>query len=62
MMCEHCERAIKTALEALPFIETAEASHESGTAIIHLNGQIDEAAIRKAVEDEDYEFLGVELK
>ena len=60
MMCEHCERAIKTALEALPFIETAEASHEAGTAVIHLNGQIDEAAIRKAVEDEDYEFLGVE--
>ena len=60
MMCEHCEHAIKTALEALPFIETAEASHKAGTAVIHLTGPIDEAAIRKAIEDEDYEFLGVE--
>lgn len=60
MMCEHCERAVKTALEALPFIETAEASHEAGTAVIHLTGPIDDAAIKKAVEDEDYEFLGVE--
>ena len=60
MMCEHCEHAIKTALEALPFIETAEASHEAGTAIIKLTGPIDKAAIQKAVEDEDYEFIGIE--
>ena len=60
MMCEHCEHAIKTALEALPFIETAEASHEAGTAHITLAGPLDEAAVRKAVEDEDYEFLGIE--
>ncbi len=60
MMCEHCEHAIKTALEALPFIETAEASHEAGTAVIKLTGPIDKAAIQKAVEDEDYEFIGIE--
>ena len=60
MMCEHCEHAIKTALEALPFVETAEASHEAGTAHITLAGPLDEAAVRKAVEDEDYEFLGIE--
>lgn len=60
MMCEHCEHAIKTALEALPFIETAEASHEAGTAVIKLTGPIDKAAIQKAIEDEDYEFIGIE--
>ncbi len=60
MMCEHCERAIKTALEALPFVETAEASHGEGTAVITLSGQLDENAIKKAVEEEDYEFLGIE--
>jgi Cu2+-exporting ATPase len=62
MMCEHCEHAIKTALEALPFIENAEASHEAGTARITFSGNIDSAAIQKAVEDEDYEFLGIELQ
>ena len=60
MMCEHCERAIKNALEALPFIETAEANHEKGTAVVTLSGPIDEATIQKAVEDEDYEFIGIE--
>ena len=60
MMCEHCEHAIKTALEALPFVETAEASHEEGTAIITLSAPLDEDAVRKAVEDEDYEFIGIE--
>ena len=60
MMCEHCERAIKTALEALPFIENAEASHEAGTARITLSGPLDASAIQKAVEDEDYEFISVE--
>ncbi len=59
MMCEHCERAIKTALEALPFIENAEASHEAGTARITLSGPLDTSAIQKAVEDEDYEFISV---
>ncbi len=60
MMCEHCERAIKTALEALPFIETAEASHEAGTAVITLSGTLDEADIKRAVEQEDYEYIGIE--
>ncbi len=60
MMCEHCEHAIKTALEALPFVENASASHQAGTAFITLSGPLDEAAVRKAVEDEDYEFIGIE--
>ena len=59
MMCEHCEHAIQTALEALPFVEKAEASHEAGTAVITLSGPIDEAAIKKAVEDEDYEYISI---
>ena len=60
MMCEHCERAVRTALESLPFVCEAEASHELGTAVITLSGTPDEAAVRKAVEDEGYTFLGIE--
>ncbi len=60
MMCEHCEHAVKSALEALPFIASAEVSHESGTAVITLSGVPDTSAIRKAIEDEDYEFIGIE--
>ncbi len=60
MMCEHCERAVKTALESLPFVREAEANHEQGTAVITLCGAADEAAVRKAVEDEGYTFLGID--
>lgn len=59
MMCEHCEHAVQTALEKLDFISKAEASHEAGTALITLSGPLDEAAVCKAVEDEDYEYIGI---
>ena len=60
MMCEHCEAAVKKALEALPFVESAEASHEAGTAVLVLSGELDEQAVKTAVEAKDYTFLGIE--
>ena len=59
-MCEHCENTVKKALEALPSVEKAEVSHETGTAVLSLSGEVDEETVRKAVEDKDYEFLGIE--
>ena len=60
MMCEHCENAVKKALEAVPGVACAEASHEKGVAVVTLSGKADREAMRKAVEDEDYEVVGVE--
>lgn len=60
MMCEHCENTVKKALEALPGVEKAEVSHETGTAVLSLAGEVNEETVRKAVEDKDYEFLGIE--
>ncbi|MBO5998771.1 MAG: heavy metal translocating P-type ATPase [Lachnospiraceae bacterium] len=60
MMCSHCEAAVKKALEALPFVESAEASHEKGTAVLTLSGEADEEMIRRAIEDKDYVFAGIE--
>ena len=60
MMCAHCENTIQKALEALPGVEKAEVSHETGTAILSLSAAVKEEAIRKAVEDKDYLFLGIE--
>ena len=59
MMCHHCENAVKNALERLDFIEEASADFEAGTAVITLCGEADEEAIRKAVAEEDYEYLGM---
>ena len=59
MMCGHCEAHVKKALEALDGIASAEASHEKGTAIVQLSGAVDDAALKKAVEEEGYEVTGI---
>ena len=59
-MCGHCEATVKKALEALPQVESAQVSHETGTAIVSLRAPVDNAALKKAVEDEEYTVTGIE--
>ena len=60
MMCGHCEARVKKALEALPQVESAVVSHTEGTAIVTLREPLDDAALRQAVEAEDYKVTGIE--
>ena len=60
MMCGHCEATVKKALEALPFVAEAVVSHDAGTAVLTLNGDLDEAAVKAAVEAKDFTFEGIE--
>ena len=60
MMCPHCEATVKKALEALDQVSEAVVSHESGTAIVTLTGDVDNAVLTQAVEAKDYKVLGVE--
>ena len=60
MMCTHCEARVKKALEALPEVSTADVSHEKGTAVVTLSGQLADEALKKAVEDQDYKVLGIQ--
>ena len=60
MMCGHCEATVKKALEALPFVAEAAVSKDSGTAVLTLNGDLDEAAVKAAVEAKDFTFEGIE--
>ena len=60
MMCGHCEATIRKAMEALDFVESAEVSHESGTAVLTLCGEPDAAAVKAAVEAKDFEYCGIE--
>ena len=59
MMCGHCEATVKRALEAIDGVNEAVASHEQGTAVLTLCHDVDEALLRKAVEDADYQVLGI---
>ncbi len=60
MMCPHCEAAVKGALEALDGVESAEVSHEAGTAVLSMSADVADAVLKNAVEAKDYKVLGIE--
>lgn len=60
MMCGHCEAAVKKALEAVAGVETAEVSHETGTAVVTLNAEVADEVLKKAVEDKDYKVTEIQ--
>ncbi|MCD7738956.1 MAG: heavy metal translocating P-type ATPase [Lachnospiraceae bacterium] len=59
MMCGHCEARVKKALEALPQVESALVSHEAGTAVVTLGAELDNEALQKAVEEQDYTVVSI---
>ena len=58
MMCTHCSGRVKKALEEVPGVLSAEVSHESGTAVVTLGAPVDDAVLKKAVEDQGYQVVG----
>ena len=60
MMCEHCEAAVKGALEKVPGVRSATASHEAGTAKVILDGEVSGEVLKTAVEAIGYIVDGVE--
>lgn len=59
MMCGHCEAAVKKALEAVEGVESAQVSHEEGTAVVTLQNDVADEVLKKAVEDKDYEVTEI---
>jgi len=58
MMCPHCSGRVKKVLEAMPEVDEAVVSHESGTAVLTLNAPVADEVLKKAVEDQGYEVVG----
>lgn len=59
MMCGHCEARVKKCLEALDGVSEAVVSHEAGTAVLTLSGDVDDDTLKKAVEDQDYKVVDI---
>lgn len=57
MMCGHCEARVKQTLEAFEQVDEAIVSHENGTAILKLNAEVSDEALKKAVEDQGYKVI-----
>lgn len=60
MMCQHCEKHVKDALEKIDGVVSAVTSHEKATAIVELSKDVDEKLFEKAVVDAGYEYKGIE--
>lgn len=56
MMCGHCEKRVKDALEALPFVESATPDFNTGEVKVILCGENDLKAVKKAVKDAGYKM------
>lgn len=59
MMCEHCEKRVKDALEAVDGVVSASASFEEGKAEVKLSKDVPNPALKKAVEEQDYKVKGI---
>lgn len=60
MMCPHCEKRVRKALEALPQVASAEPSFEAGTCVVTLTAKVDDSVLKNAVEEEDYPVIKIE--
>lgn len=59
MMCGHCEMAVKKALEAVDGVESADVSHEKGTAVVTLSKEVSNDVLKKTVENKDYTVTNI---
>ena len=60
MMCGHCEARVKKALEALAGVESAEVSHEKGTAVVSMSADVADDTLKEAVEAQDYKVDSIQ--
>ena len=59
MMCGHCSARVKKVLEALPQVEEAAVSHETGEARITLTADIPDEALKEVIEAQDYTVVAI---
>lgn len=59
MMCEHCTKRVKKALEAVAGVSSVEMSLESKTATAQCEDGISEESLRSAVTDAGYTVVSV---
>ena len=57
MMCPHCEARVKACLEEMHEVDTAVVSHESGTAVLTLNSELTDEAVKAVIEAQGYKVI-----
>ena len=57
MMCSHCEKHVKEALEKLDGVQEATADHEKKQVVVKLTKDIPDSEIEKAITVAGYTFV-----
>jgi copper chaperone len=60
MTCPTCERSIEAALLRMPEVRSVRADHLSGQVELSLDGPLDPAKVRTAIEEAGYDVAGAE--
>ncbi len=60
MMCPHCSGRVKTALEGLAEVTSAEVDHMTDSAVVILNKEISTERLKATVEQEGYKVLEIQ--
>jgi copper chaperone len=58
MSCEHCANAVRAEVGKLPLVTDVEVDVAAGTVRITAERWPDDAALRDAVEEAGYQFVG----
>ncbi|MFC5906255.1 heavy-metal-associated domain-containing protein [Streptacidiphilus monticola] len=58
MTCGHCEQAVTAEVSALEGVTAVRADAATGTVLVTATREIDEAALRAAVDEAGYELVG----
>ncbi len=59
MMCPHCEARVKSTLEGIAGVESAEVSHKRGEAVVTLGTEVASSTLSDAVTAQGYEVTEV---
>ena len=57
MMCPHCEGRVKSALEEIPGVQSANVSHKDGTAVVTLEKKVPLETLKAAVQNAGYKVV-----
>ncbi|MBR3844516.1 MAG: metal-transporting ATPase, partial [Clostridia bacterium] len=60
MMCGHCSGRVQQVLSALPQVEKAQVSHETGTAVVTLKEEVAKDLLKQTVEEQGYTVVEIQ--
>ena len=60
MMCGHCEKAVKKALEAIDGVVSAVADHTKDIAVVQLDKEVDNQLLIDAIVAEEFEVVSID--